>query len=152
MLLVGVTCLPASGLDRLYLVLIGCLSFFAQIGLVLSAQFESAANVALLRKAFDVIFAFIFQILFFHQMPGAFSVTGALLISLAVLLSGAKKILENLPDEHWLKNNQYLQRCCFGFNSSNSNETTGSNTVQKNKIKATKFIGPEGNTTKKLER
>merc|ERR1719350_552528 len=59
MLLVGVTCLPASGLDRLYLVLIGCLSFFAQIGLVLSAQFESAANVALLRKAFDVIFAFI---------------------------------------------------------------------------------------------
>ena len=60
-----------------------------------------------------------------QQMPGAFSVTGALLISLAVLLSGAKKILENLPDEHWLKNNQYLQRCCFGFNSSNSNETTG---------------------------
>ena len=60
-----------------------------------------------------------------QQMPSAFSVTGALLISLAVLLSGAKKILENLPDEHWLKSNQYLQRCCFGFDSSNSNETTG---------------------------
>ena len=66
LLLFGETCLPASGLERFNVVLIGCLSFFAQIGLVVSAQFESAANVALLRKAFDVIFAFIFQILFFH--------------------------------------------------------------------------------------
>ena len=71
------------------------------------------------------LFFFLFSLENLQQMPGAFSVTGALLISLAVLLSGAKKILENLPDEHWLKNNQYLQRCCFGFNSSNSNETTG---------------------------
>ena len=78
LLLFGETCLPASGLERFNVVLIGCLSFFAQIGLVVSAQFESAANVALLRKAFDVIFAFIFQILFFHvsslfYLPRTFS-------------------------------------------------------------------------------
>ena len=57
-------------------------------------------------------------------MPGAFSVTGALLISTAVLSSGAKKILEYLPDEHWLKNNQYLQRCCFGSDSNDPQNTT----------------------------
>ena len=62
----GEFCLPESKLDRFYIVLVGVLSFIAQIGLVVSAQFESAATVALLRKAFDVIFAFIFQIVFFH--------------------------------------------------------------------------------------
>jgi len=134
MLLWGETCLPALGLERLYVVLIGLLSFFAQIGLVVSAQFESATNVALLRKAFDVIFAFIFQILFFHQIPGAFSVVGAMLISMAVLSSGAKKILENLPDEHWLKNNKYLQHCCLGnTNSADKAGSTATNTVDSNK-------------------
>ena len=59
-------CLPDSGMDKFYLVLIGILSFFAQIGLVLAAQFENAATVALIRKACDVIFAFIFQLVFFH--------------------------------------------------------------------------------------
>ena len=58
-------CLPDSGMDKFYLVLIGILSFLAQIGLVLSAQFENAATVALIRKACDVIFAFIFQLVFF---------------------------------------------------------------------------------------
>ena len=60
------TCLPESGLERFYLVLIGFLSFFAQISLTLAALFESAANIGLLRKAFDVVLAFIFQILFFQ--------------------------------------------------------------------------------------
>lgn len=58
-------CLPDSRMDKFYLVLIGILSFLAQIGLVLSAQFENAATVALIRKACDVIFAFIFQLVFF---------------------------------------------------------------------------------------
>ena len=62
----GNTCLPESGLERFYLVLIGFLSFFGQIALTLAALFESAANIGLLRKAFDVVLAFIFQILFFQ--------------------------------------------------------------------------------------
>ena len=64
--ILGNTCLPESGLERFYLVLIGFLSFFAQIALTLAALFESAANIGLLRKAFDVVLAFIFQILFFQ--------------------------------------------------------------------------------------
>ena len=64
--IMGNTCLPESGLERFYLVLIGFLSFFGQIALTLAALFESAANIGLLRKAFDVVLAFIFQILFFQ--------------------------------------------------------------------------------------
>ena len=60
------TCLPESGLERFYLVLIGFLSFFAQFSLTLAALFESAANIGLLVKGFDVVLAFIFQILFFQ--------------------------------------------------------------------------------------
>ena len=59
--IMGNTCLPESGLERFYLVLIGFLSFFGQIALTLAALFESAANIGLLRKAFDVVLAFIFQ-------------------------------------------------------------------------------------------
>ena len=59
-------CLPESPFDQLYIILIGIFSFIAQIGLVVSSQLESASTVAILRKAFDVIFAFIFQISFFQ--------------------------------------------------------------------------------------
>ena len=86
-------------------------------------------------------------------MPGVYSVTGALLISTAVLSSGAKKILENLPDEHWLKNNRYLQRCCFShIDSSKHRQQQSHIQPQSKENKATKIYRPEGNKTKKLER
>ena len=59
-------CLPESPFEQLDLILIGFLSFISQIGLVVSSKLESASTVAILRKAFEVIFAFIFQILFFQ--------------------------------------------------------------------------------------
>jgi hypothetical protein len=64
--ILGYTCLPESGLDRFCMVGVGLLSYFGQIFLVLAAQVESAAMTAILRKAFDVIFAFMFQIIFFQ--------------------------------------------------------------------------------------
>ena len=65
-------CLPESGLERFYIVLQGILSIFGQIGLTMAAIFESAANIGLLRKAFDVILAFIFQIAFFRVRSNIF--------------------------------------------------------------------------------
>ena len=41
-------------------------SVLGQVLLAVSAQLETAATVALLRKAFDMIFAFVIQILFFE--------------------------------------------------------------------------------------
>ena len=65
-LLLGHTCLPASGHERFLMVIVGACSFLGQMFLTMSGKFENAGTMALLRKAFDVIFAFIFQILFFH--------------------------------------------------------------------------------------
>ena len=96
-------CLPESSMERFYLVLIGVLSFFSQTAIVVSAQFETAATVALLIKGFDVMFAFIFQIIFFWQIPGYFSIFGALLISLAVISSAIKRLFEDSKEVHWLK-------------------------------------------------
>ena len=59
-------CLPESGLERFYLILIGILSLFAQMTFVVACKFENAATVCLLRNAFNVIFAFIFQITVFQ--------------------------------------------------------------------------------------
>ena len=59
-------CLPDSVLDRLCIIVIGCLSFAGQICMVYTVKFESAGSTALIRKSFDVTLAFIFQIIFFH--------------------------------------------------------------------------------------
>ena len=59
------TCLPESILDRFCIILIGILSFAGQIAFVCSAKFESASTISMLRKAFDVILAFLFQMIFF---------------------------------------------------------------------------------------
>ena len=59
-------CLPESDMDIVYMIFIGALSFFGQIAFMVSVYFENAANVALLRNAFNVLFAFIFQIIFFQ--------------------------------------------------------------------------------------
>ena len=62
----GDLCLPDSILDRLCIIVIGCLSFAGQICMVYTVKFESAGSTALIRKSFDVTLAFIFQIIFFH--------------------------------------------------------------------------------------
>ena len=62
----GAGCMPSSGLERFFIILVGLASYLGQITLVVSAQFQTAAEVAILRKAFDVMFAFICQALFFH--------------------------------------------------------------------------------------
>ena len=59
-------CLPESRLEQFYLILIGILSLFAQMTFVIACKFENAATVCLLRNAFNVIFAFIFQIAVFQ--------------------------------------------------------------------------------------
>ena len=62
----GDLCLPDSNLDRLCIIVIGCLSLAGQICMVYTVKFESAGSTALIRKSFDVTLAFIFQIIFFH--------------------------------------------------------------------------------------
>eukprot|EP00090_Calanus_glacialis_P012853 TRINITY_DN21480_c0_g1_i2.p1 TRINITY_DN21480_c0_g1~~TRINITY_DN21480_c0_g1_i2.p1 ORF type:complete len:347 (-),score=48.63 TRINITY_DN21480_c0_g1_i2:38-1078(-) len=110
MFALGDGCIPACGEDRLMMVGVGLLSFLAQILLTVSLQLEEAGKVSIMRKAGDILFAFLFQILIFNELPGMWSIIGASLVSLTVLISSTKKIIDNLPEEHTIKH-KYL--ACF---------------------------------------
>ena len=45
----------------------------------------------------------------FQDVPELLSIVGAVAISIAIFLSGAKKIVDTLPDDHHLKSNFLLQ-------------------------------------------
>ena len=87
-------CLPASGLDRFLIVLIGLLTFGGQLTLVLLTKVETATFSALLRKTFDVILAFIFQLTIFQV---SLQITIFLLYPLFWFYLGDAKRTEN----HW---------------------------------------------------
>jgi len=98
----GSFCIPTCGLDRFLMLSIGLLSFIAQIGLTVSLQLEEASKVSVMRKAGDILFAFLFQILLFNDKPGVWSICGACLVGLAVLISSLKKVAEKKPKGHWM--------------------------------------------------
>eukprot|EP00094_Tigriopus_californicus_P007819 TCALIF_07530-PA protein Name:"Similar to SLC35G1 Solute carrier family 35 member G1 (Homo sapiens)" AED:0.08 eAED:0.08 QI:0/1/0.6/1/1/1/5/61/373 len=109
-LLFATPCMPACGSDRVYMVAVGFLSFLAQIGLTVALKFEGAGLTSILRKAFDIFFSFVFQITIFNDIPGIFSVLGAILISIVIIGSGIKKIVDSLSADHWIKVD-YLATC-----------------------------------------
>ncbi|XP_062989348.1 solute carrier family 35 member G1 [Elgaria multicarinata webbii] len=71
--------LPNCGTDRFLLVLIGLLGLGGQIFLTKALQIEKAGPVAIM-KTMDVVFAFIFQILFLNDFPTWWTVGGALCV------------------------------------------------------------------------
>lgn len=96
--LLNVICLPYCNSDRWLVVALGVFSFLGQILLTISLQLEEAGPVAIARSA-DIVFAFIWQILFFKQIPSSYSVIGGALITISVVLTGLKKWSQTLPRE-----------------------------------------------------
>ena len=108
----------------------------AQVLLTVSLQIEEATKVSIMRKAGDILFAFVFQIVIFHvsfytlsqlyqnypfqNLPGLWSIVGASLVSSAVLISSTKKIVDSLPEDHVMKT-RYLQ-CFYRKDSSQDSE------------------------------
>lgn len=105
---IGAICWPACGRDRWLVVILGIFSFLGQILLTLSLQIEQAGPVAIARCA-DIVFAFIWQILFFGETPTLYSLLGAFLVVSSVVLAGLKKWTLSLPRESmWRKRLSYL--------------------------------------------
>ncbi|XP_059968301.1 solute carrier family 35 member G1 [Mesoplodon densirostris] len=77
--ILGEWSLPHCGLDRLFLILIGLFGLGGQVFLAKAIQIEKAGLVALM-KTMDVVFAFIFQIIFFHDVPSWWTVGGSLCV------------------------------------------------------------------------
>ncbi|XP_068114981.1 solute carrier family 35 member G1-like [Hyperolius riggenbachi] len=71
--------LPYCGLDRWFLVLISLLGLGGQVFLVKALQIEKAGLVSIVRTM-DVVYAFIFQALFFHRTPTWLTIGGALCV------------------------------------------------------------------------
>ncbi|KAM3835373.1 solute carrier family 35 member G1 [Vipera latastei] len=71
--------LPNCGIDRFLLISIGLLGLGGQIFLTKALQIEKAGPVAIM-KTMDVVFAFIFQVLFLNHIPRWWTVGGALCV------------------------------------------------------------------------
>ncbi|KAK6636552.1 hypothetical protein RUM43_010214 [Polyplax serrata] len=100
--LLGTLCIPKCGMDRILIVALAFFSFSGQILLTLALQLEQAGPVAIARSA-DIVFAFIWQILFFKEVPNIYSVAGAVLVTSSVILTGLRKWALSLPPDSNLK-------------------------------------------------
>ncbi|CAG9861602.1 unnamed protein product [Phyllotreta striolata] len=94
--LLGALCLPPCGLDRYLIVALAVFSFLGQILLTLALQMEQAGPVAIARSS-DIVFAFVWQVMFFNEVPNMFSVGGAVLVLSSVLLIALRKWVLALP-------------------------------------------------------
>lgn len=95
---VDALCWPYCGSERWLVIALGLFSFMGQILLTISLQIEQAGPVAIARSA-DIVFAFIWQIMFFKEVPNGYSIAGALLVTSSVVLTGLKKWTQSLPRE-----------------------------------------------------
>ncbi|XP_076256742.1 solute carrier family 35 member G1 [Rhynchophorus ferrugineus] len=95
---IGALCLPVCGLDRYLIVALAIFSFLGQILLTVALQLEQAGPVAIARST-DIVYAFIWQVLFFEEIPNRFSVIGAILVMSSVILTGLRKWILALPRE-----------------------------------------------------
>ncbi|XP_045518101.1 solute carrier family 35 member G1 [Pieris brassicae] len=98
----GTLCMPNCGTERLLVVCLALFSYLGQILLTMSLQMEQAGPVAIARSA-DIVFAFLWQVMFFDEIPSKYSVCGAVLVLSSVLLVGLRKWALALPAESQLR-------------------------------------------------
>lgn len=101
-LMLGVLCMPNCGTERFLVVCLALFSYLGQILLTMSLQMEQAGPVAIARSA-DIVFAFLWQVMFFNEIPSKFSICGAILVLSSVLLVGVRKWALALPADSNLK-------------------------------------------------
>lgn len=107
---IGAFCWPNCDSDRWMVAVLGLFSFLGQVLLTISLQLEQAGPVAIARSA-DIVFAFIWQILFFNEVPNSYSIIGALLVTSSVILTGVKKWTQTLPRDSMIR--QHLRVIMF---------------------------------------
>jgi drug/metabolite transporter (DMT)-like permease len=98
LLTTGKFCLPSCP-NRYLVLLLGTFSFLGQILLTISLKIEEAGVISIARST-TIVFAFIWQIIFFNQIPCFTSVLGAILIIGSVGLNALKKyaiMSDNVP-------------------------------------------------------
>lgn len=100
--ILGTLCIPACGIHRIEVVFLAVFSFMGQILLTMALQIEEAGPVAIARSA-DIVFAFLWQLLFFSEIPNRYSVFGAILVISSIILVGLRKWALVLPEDSQLR-------------------------------------------------
>uniref|UniRef100_L7M1T2 Putative permease of the drug/metabolite transporter dmt superfamily n=1 Tax=Rhipicephalus pulchellus TaxID=72859 RepID=L7M1T2_RHIPC len=98
LLTVGQLELPRCGIDRWLLVVLGAFSFGGQVLLTRALQLEQAGPVSVVRSAADIVFVFVWQVVFFGEVPDRYTMSGAVLVTACVLLTGLRKWALTLPE------------------------------------------------------
>ncbi|XP_063368322.1 solute carrier family 35 member G1 [Cydia amplana] len=101
-IIAGVLCMPNCGTERFLVVCLALFSYLGQILLTMALQMEQAGPVAIARSA-DIVFAFLWQIMFFNEMPSKASVMGAVLVLSSVILVGLRKWAMALPADSGMR-------------------------------------------------
>lgn len=99
---INIICWPKCGYERLLIIILAIFSFLGQILLTLSLKIEQAGPVSIARCS-DIVFAFIWQIIFFNEIPNLYSLFGAILVVSSVILTALKKWLISLPRDSKLR-------------------------------------------------
>ena len=84
--------LPTEGYTPWLIMVLCVFSFYAQLLLTRALQMEEASLVSVTRSSAEVVCAFAFQILIFHQLPDMYACIGALLVVSSVLLISAQEM------------------------------------------------------------
>lgn len=100
--ILGSLCIPACGIHRIEVVILAVFSFMGQILLTMALQIEEAGPVAIARSA-DIVFAFLWQLVFFSEIPNTYSVFGAILVVSSIILVGLRKWALVLPEDSQLR-------------------------------------------------
>ncbi|KAF6199748.1 hypothetical protein GE061_006046 [Apolygus lucorum] len=103
----GVLCIPQCGLDRLLILALAVFSFSGQILLTKSLQLEAAGPVSIARSA-DIVFAFVWQVLFFNESPNVYSILGAFFVTSSVILIGLRKWAKSNPNAHSIRSSLHM--------------------------------------------
>ncbi|ODM98051.1 Solute carrier family 35 member G1 [Orchesella cincta] len=82
--------------------IIGVLFFCGQLTMTLALQIEEAGVVSLVRTC-DVLFSFVFQVMFLQQEANIFSYLGALIVTTGVALTALRKWLMELPEHSLMR-------------------------------------------------
>lgn len=95
--------LPKHNWEWFYILALGLFSFFGQVLLTRSLQLEAAGPVSVVRAATDIALAFVWQLWLFNEIPDIWSISGALIVTLCVLLTSVRKWLLTLPEHSLIR-------------------------------------------------
>lgn len=98
-LVAGVFEFPADPWEWILALGLILFTYAGQTALILALKFEEAGPVSLIQTT-DVVFAFLWQLIFLGVYPDMYSLVGAIVVVTGVTAISLRKFMVNLPEDH----------------------------------------------------